>query len=90
MSEVISPLSNYYDGKTVFLTGGSGFLGHLYIQKLLRSKISHLYLFIRPKRGESIPQRLEKLFDNPVSYTKQQSKILRNHKRCAFSLNRNF
>lgn len=66
MNKNISPLSNYYHGKTVFLTGGSGFLGHLYIQKLLRTKISTLYLFMRPKRGKSIEERLEKLFDNHV------------------------
>lgn len=67
MKEPISPMSAYYEGKIVFLTGGSGFLGNLYIQKLLRTKISLLYLFMRPKRNESAEERLEKIFDNPVS-----------------------
>lgn len=31
-----SLMSKYYSDKCVFLTGGPGFLGHLYIEKLLR------------------------------------------------------
>lgn len=31
-----SPITSFYAGKTVFLTGPTGFLGHLFLEKLLR------------------------------------------------------
>lgn len=31
-----SPITSFYAGKTVFLTGPTGFLGHLLLEKLLR------------------------------------------------------
>lgn len=31
-----SDISQYFKEKTIFLTGGAGFLGQLYIEKLLR------------------------------------------------------
>lgn len=31
-----TPMRNFYRNKTIFLTGGTGFLGQIYIEKLLR------------------------------------------------------
>lgn len=31
-----SPITDFFRGKTVFLTGTTGFLGHLFLEKLLR------------------------------------------------------
>lgn len=31
-----SPISEFFNGKNVLLTGTTGFLGHLYLEKLLR------------------------------------------------------
>lgn len=31
-----SPIKHFFCGKNVFLTGGTGFLGQLYVEKLLR------------------------------------------------------
>lgn len=31
-----SPISDFFRGKNVLLTGPTGFLGHLYLEKLLR------------------------------------------------------
>lgn len=31
-----TPMRDFYRGKNIFVTGGTGFLGQLYVQKLLR------------------------------------------------------
>lgn len=31
-----SPIRDFYRGKVIFLTGGTGFLGQIYVEKLLR------------------------------------------------------
>lgn len=31
-----TPMRDYYRGKVIFLTGGTGFLGQIYVEKLLR------------------------------------------------------
>ncbi|XP_005099500.2 fatty acyl-CoA reductase 1 [Aplysia californica] len=66
--ELTVPL--YYAGKSVLLTGGTGFVGKVFIEKLLRScpELDSLYCLIRPKNKQSIEARLNeitstKLFD---------------------------
>lgn len=31
-----TPMRDFYRGKVIFLTGGTGFLGQIYVEKLLR------------------------------------------------------
>ena len=61
----------------IFL-GGTGFLGKLLIEKLLRScpDISSVYVIIRSKRGQDVYKRIENLFDDPVSNRVPQYKII--------------
>ena len=44
---------DYYAGRSIFITGGTGFMGKILIEKLLRScpDISHIYVLTRAKRG---------------------------------------
>ncbi|KAH8369008.1 hypothetical protein KR200_007058 [Drosophila serrata] len=48
-----------FKGKTVFLTGATGFLGKVVIEKLLRTtEVRRVYILIRPKRGVKIQERI--------------------------------
>ncbi|XP_015117031.1 putative fatty acyl-CoA reductase CG8306 [Diachasma alloeum] len=63
-----SRVVEYYRGKCVFITGGTGFLGSCLIEKLLRCcpDVKNIYLLIRPKKGKEISERLEELTKNSV------------------------
>ncbi|XP_063836672.1 putative fatty acyl-CoA reductase CG5065 [Ostrinia nubilalis] len=51
----------YYAGKTLFITGSTGFMGKVLIEKLLRScpDIKKIYLLMRPKKGHGSKERLD-------------------------------
>ena len=65
----LSPIQQFYNGQSIFITGGTGFVGKLLIEKLLREcpGISFVYLLIRPKKGKDMHQRIEEIFDDPVN-----------------------
>ncbi|XP_023335232.1 fatty acyl-CoA reductase 1 isoform X1 [Eurytemora carolleeae] len=63
MSE--SPIKEFYKNKTIFVTGGTGFIGKVLIEKLLRStEVSQIYVLTRPKKGETPQQRIKKLVES--------------------------
>lgn len=51
----MSKIQAYFTGKTVLMTGATGFLGKALIEKMLRSLpgLRRLYLLIRPRRSHS-------------------------------------
>lgn len=55
--------------KILSFTGGTGFLGMILIEKLLRccSELTSIYILVRPKKGQDIHNRLEAIFSEPVS-----------------------
>lgn len=65
----LTPVQEFYRGQSIFITGGTGFMGKLLIEKLLRScpGIASIYLLMRPKKGKDVHQRAEEIFDDPVS-----------------------
>lgn len=65
--DVPDRIAEMFEGKTVFITGGTGFVGRPLIEKLLRStNVKTLYLLIRPKKGKLPLERLKEIFNNVV------------------------
>ncbi|XP_024868018.1 fatty acyl-CoA reductase wat-like isoform X3 [Temnothorax curvispinosus] len=64
-----TPIQNFYAGQSIFITGCTGFLGQILIEKLLRScpDISTMYLLIRSKKDKSPESRLNEMFKSSVS-----------------------
>lgn len=55
-------IKEFYAGKTIFLTGTTGFVGKVVLEKILRSlpMIKKLFIMIRDKKGISVRERFEK------------------------------
>lgn len=61
-----TPMKSYFRNKNVFITGGTGFLGLLYVEKLLRINVKCIYLLTRAKKGKSPQERLKDMFSGVV------------------------
>ncbi|XP_076245982.1 uncharacterized protein LOC143186295 [Calliopsis andreniformis] len=61
-------VTTFYADRSIFITGGTGFLGKVLIEKLLRScpNVREIFLLMRPKKGLSIDQRLKKMIESPL------------------------
>ena len=68
MSELDSGIADYYKNKSVFITGATGFIGKVLIEKLLRScyDLKKIYLLVRGKKGHGPKQRLDELVNCKV------------------------
>lgn len=68
-TEVGSPVQEFYRNSTIFLTGGTGFVGLLLTEKLLRCcpHVKRIYTLVRAKRNKSSRERYDEYFKNDVS-----------------------
>ncbi|CAK1540753.1 unnamed protein product [Leptosia nina] len=61
-------VADYYAGKSVFVTGATGFVGKVLIERLLFNctDIETIYVLIRPKDGADTQKRLQTIFNVPL------------------------
>lgn len=55
-------IREFYIDKTILLTGATGFLGKVVLEKLVRTLpcVKRIYILVRPKRGIKINDRMMK------------------------------
>ncbi|CAH0581580.1 unnamed protein product [Chrysodeixis includens] len=61
-------IADFYAGKSVFITGVTGFVGKVCVEKLLYSckDIDKVFVLVRDKKDESVSKRIDKIIDSPV------------------------
>lgn len=61
-------IGEFYAGKNIFVTGGTGFIGTVLIESLLSAtpKIGTIYLLVREKYGSDTNERLKRLLSKQV------------------------
>lgn len=66
---MVETVPQFFAGRSIFVTGGSGFIGKVLVEKLLRScpDIKEIYLLMRGKKGKSPSERLQDIISLPVS-----------------------
>ena len=65
----VSNISQFYEGRSIFITGATGFMGKVLVEKLLRScpGIKCLYLLMRPNKvNNNNDDRLNDLITSKV------------------------
>lgn len=68
-----------FAGRKILLTGGTGFLGKVILEKFLRClpEIAQIYMFIRLKKGKDPKQRLLEILNSPVSFSQSDSFLIK-------------
>ncbi|XP_058060623.1 fatty acyl-CoA reductase wat-like isoform X1 [Anopheles bellator] len=61
-----TPVMEFYRDKCVLITGGTGFIGRLLIEKMLRINVRQIILLSRPKKGKTVQERCDDLFGSIV------------------------
>lgn len=61
-------IKEFFAGQTIFMTGGTGFVGKVLLEKILRScpDVKKIYLAIRPKKDITIEERWKSVSSVPL------------------------
>lgn len=65
----LSDIQRFYKDATIFLTGATGFIGKLFLEKILRSlPVKKVFILVRSKANVPTSKRLQVLFESIVIY----------------------
>ena len=69
-------VKDFYTGKNILLTGCTGFIGKVILEKLLRScsTLNNVYVLVRPKRGKRPMDRVKNEILSSFSFTEIKEK----------------
>jgi thioester reductase-like protein len=58
----------FFEGQNIFVTGATGFLGKVLLEKLLRScpDVGNIFVLVRPKKGKESSERVKNIISLPV------------------------
>jgi fatty acyl-CoA reductase len=72
-------IHDYFSGGAVLVTGASGYVGGLVLEKLLRcTDVEKVYIMLRSKKGEDMQSRLDKMINSsPLMHLLRGNPVLR-------------
>lgn len=61
-------IKDYYKNKTIFITGTTGFVGKVVLEKIMRTLVDFkkIFIMVRQKKGMTDLQRLEEIFQSEI------------------------
>lgn len=64
----MSTIAAFYGGKSILITGATGFLGKVLMEKLFRTSpdLKVIYILVRPKAGQTLQQRVVQILNSKV------------------------
>uniref|UniRef100_A0A1B0G9J6 Fatty acyl-CoA reductase n=1 Tax=Glossina morsitans morsitans TaxID=37546 RepID=A0A1B0G9J6_GLOMM len=76
IDEKLTELQNFYYGQNILITGGTGFLGKILLNKLFTAcpGIDQIYMLVRQKKNSNVTKRLEEIFNDPIFDTMKMMK----------------
>lgn len=64
----MSAIAAYYNDKSILITGATGFVGKVLMEKLFRTSpdLKVIYILVRPKSGQTLKQRVFSILNSEV------------------------
>lgn len=66
----MTSIKTFFANKSVFVTGGTGFLGAVLIESILSTSpdVGNIFVLVRDKYGSNANTRIQRLLAKPVRY----------------------